>query len=169
MPEPWVDLSGTQDLYATGGSLAVAETPLGTLGVNLCADNFPDSLALGHSLARMGCRLLLSPSAWAVEADYDNEREPYGALWRESYTKLAQLYDMTVIGVSNVGWLRGGPWEGRKCIGCSLAVGPGGRILAQGPYGDGAEALIPVDVEVTDLGLTGTALSERVSEVTARE
>jgi hypothetical protein len=56
---------------------------------------------------------------------------------------------MTVVGVSNVGWLRAGPWKGRKCIGCSLAVGPGGRVLAQGPYGEAAEAMIPVEIEPT--------------------
>jgi hypothetical protein len=52
---------------------------------------------------------------------------------------------VTVIGVSNVGWLTGGPWKGRKCIGCSLAVGPGG-VLARGAYGEAAEQLVPVEV-----------------------
>ncbi len=135
-----------QHLYATGDRLGVARTPLGVIGIDICADNFPDSLALGHSLGRMGCQLLLSPCAWAVDADYDNVKEPYGDLWRESYTILAKLYDMTVIGVSNVGWLTAGPWQGKKCIGCSLAVGPGGAILAEGPYGDAAESLIVVEV-----------------------
>ena len=37
----------------------------------MAADNFPDSLVLGHSLARMGAQILLSPSAWAVPADHD--------------------------------------------------------------------------------------------------
>ena len=32
--------------------------------------------------------------------------------------------------------MTGGPWAGRKCIGCSLAVGPGGAILAEGPYAE---------------------------------
>jgi len=50
-------------------------------------------------------------------------------------------------GVSNVGRLTAGPWEGRKVIGCSLAVGPGGEVLARGPYGEHAEALVVVDVE----------------------
>jgi len=83
-----------------------------------------DSLALGHSLARMGCQILFSPCAWAVDAGHDNAREPYGGLWKDSYCTLARLYEITVIGVSNVGWLISGPWKGRKCIGCSLAVGP---------------------------------------------
>ncbi len=154
------ELSIAHDLYATGDSLAVAQTPLGTVAINICADNFPDSLALAHAQARMGARLLLSPCAWAVDADHDNEREPYGDLWLRSYTTLARLYDMTVVGVSNVGWLREGPWRGRKCIGCSLAVGPGGQVLARGPYGETAEALIVAPVRVEPLPVRGTALLE---------
>jgi len=149
-----------QDLYATGDSLAVAQTPLGTIGLNVCADNFPNSLTLGHSLARMGAQILLSPSAWAMEPDHDNNQEPYGDLWKGSYTTLAKLYDMTIVGVSNVGWLRGGPWQGYKCIGCSLAVGPGGHVLVQGPYGEAAEQLIIVPVEIVERNVTGTKIAE---------
>jgi predicted amidohydrolase len=133
-------------LYAVGDRLGVAETELGTLGLSICADNFGSSLAIGHVLARMGAQAILSPSAWAVDGGHDNAREPYGQLWRDSYTELARLYDLTVIGVSNVGRITGGPWKGRKCIGCSLAVGPGGEILAQGPYGEDAEAVVEVEV-----------------------
>jgi hypothetical protein len=42
--------------------------------------------------------------------------------------------------------MSGGPWAGRPCIGKSLAVGPGGRILGRGPYGVDAEALVVVEV-----------------------
>ena len=132
------------DLYSTGDRLGVVETELGTLGLAICADNFGSSLAVGHVLARMGAQVILSPSAWAVDADHDNARDPYGKLWRDSYTELTRLYDVTVIGVSNVGPMTGGPWAGRKCIGCSLAVGPGGAVLAEGPYA--AEAVVSVDV-----------------------
>ena len=148
-----------QDLYTTGDSLAVAKTPLGTIGLNVCADNFPNSLALGHSLARMGAQILLSPSAWAMEPEHDNNQEPYGDLWKGSYTTLAKLYDMTIVGVSNVGWLRGGAWQGHKCVGCSLAVGPGGDILVQGPYGESAEELIVVPVEILERNVTGTNIA----------
>ena len=134
------------DLYAVGDRLGVVETELGTLGLTVCADNFGDSLAVGHVLARMGAQVILSPSAWAVDADHDNSREPYGKLWRDAYADLARLYDVTVIGVSNVGPITGGPWRGRKCIGCSLAVGPSGVVLAQGPYGETAAALTCVDI-----------------------
>jgi predicted amidohydrolase len=144
------------DLYAVGEWLGVVETELGTLGLAVCADNFGSSLAIGHVLARMGAQVFLSPSAWAVDVDHENAREPYGQLWRDSYTELARLYDVTVIGVSNVGWMTGGPWKGRKCIGCSLAVGPGGEILAQGPYGEDAEVLVEVEVRPRPLVGRGT-------------
>jgi predicted amidohydrolase len=135
------------DLYAVGDRIGVVETELGILGLNICADNFASSLAIAHVLARMGGQVLLSPSSWAVDADHDNTPEPYGQLWRDSYAEVARLYDLTVVGVSNVGSITGGPWKGRKCIGCSLAMGPGGQILAQGPYGKEAEALVCVEVQ----------------------
>ncbi|MHC4294083.1 MAG: carbon-nitrogen hydrolase family protein [Planctomycetota bacterium] len=139
-----------QGLYAVGDSLGIVETSLGTVGLNICADNSPKTLALGRSLGRMGAKLLVSPSAWAMEADHDNEKQPYGENWKNSYTTLAREFDMTVVGVSNVGWIRGGPWEGRKCIGCSLGVAPGGKILVEGPYGEAAEKLLFVDIEIAD-------------------
>jgi len=99
-----------------------------------------------------------------MQADHDNQKEPYGDLWRGSFTTLADLYDITVIGVSNVGWIEAGPWTGRKCIGCSLAVGPGGKILAEGPYGESAEALVVVPVEVVPQKATGTAIADLLKE-----
>ena len=141
-------LAIAQDIYSTGDRLGVAQTEVGKIGVNICADNFPDSLELGQSLGRMGAQILLSPCAWAVDANYDNEEEPYGKMWNESYIKLCKLYEMSVVGVSNVGWIDSGVWKGRKCIGCSLAVGPDGEILAEGPYGVEAEELIEVPIEI---------------------
>ena len=46
-----------------------------------------------------------------------------------------------------MGQLTGGRWWGRKCIGCSLVIGPGGAVLARGPYGERAEALVVAEVE----------------------
>jgi predicted amidohydrolase len=147
------------DLYSVGDRLGVAQTNLGTIGLDICADNFGNSLAVGHVVCRMGAQIIVSPSAWAVDADHDNAKEPYGKLWLDSYTELSRLYEVTVIGVSNVGWITGGPWRGRKVIGCSLAVGPGGQVLAKGPYGEGAVALIPVEVELRPPIGTGTGIA----------
>jgi len=154
------ELDLAHDLYAVGDRLGVAHTPLGTLGLNICADNFADSLAIGHVLARMGAQVILSPSAWAVEADHDNAATPYGDLWRNSYRELTRLYDLYVIGVSNVGRLTAGPWKGRKVIGCSLAVEPGGMILAAGPYGETAEALVVVEIDPWPPIAKGTLVAE---------
>ena len=150
-------LPGVETVYATGDRLGVARAAGAVVGVNICADNFPDSLELGGSLARMGAEVLLSPCAWAVDADHDNAADPYGSLWRGSYGALAARYGLAVAGVSNVGRITGGPWAGRKCIGCSLAMGASGAVLAEGPYGDQAEAVIPVEVPLsTARRTTGT-------------
>jgi len=137
------------DIYSRGTELAVADTPFGRVGITICADNSPDAVDLGLALGRMGARLILSPCAWAVEPDHDNEKEPYGRdIWDAAYRTLGERWQISVVGVSNVGRLAAGPWRGRLCIGSSLATGPDGRVLARAPYGADAETLLPVDVPV---------------------
>jgi predicted amidohydrolase len=135
------------DIYTRGTALEVADTPFGRLGITICADNSPDSVALGLALGAMGARLILSPCAWAVDADHDNEKEPYGRdVWDPAYTLLAQEAGLATVGVSNVGRLEAGPWKGRLCIGSSLAVGGDGTVLARAPYGVDAETMLAVDI-----------------------
>jgi predicted amidohydrolase len=153
-------LDGVENVYSVGDRLGVAETPLGTIGVNICADNFPDSLAIGHSLACMGAQIILSPCAWAVPADHDHAREPYGALWQGAYGKLARLYDLPIVGVSNVGLVEAGPWNGRRCIGCSLAVDRHGDVVLQAPYGQQADELLVIEVELRPDVPFGTSTAE---------
>lgn len=136
-----------RDLYSRGRELSVFSSTIGQVGMTICADNFPESLSLSRSLALMGAKVIASPCAWAVDANHDQSKEPYGDLWLNAYRELTQEFEVTILGVSNVGWISEGPWEGRKCIGCSLAVGPGGQVLVQGPYGVEAETLIVLDVE----------------------
>jgi predicted amidohydrolase len=69
--------------YAQGDRLNVAGTELGTLGLMICADGFAKDHVLSRSLCYMGADILLSPSAWAVPADHDNQTDPYGAIWKE--------------------------------------------------------------------------------------
>lgn len=152
------ELDIAADLYSVGDRLSVVETRFGVVGVDICADNFPDSLAIGHVLARMGAQIILSPSAWAVPPDHDNLKDPYGTLWITAYQRLSKLYDLPIVGVSGVGRLTDGPWKGWKLIGCSIAMGPDGRVLAQGTYGESAESLIIVDVNLREASVCGTAL-----------
>jgi predicted amidohydrolase len=114
--------------------------------IHICADGFAKDQVLSRSLCLMGAEVILSPCAWAVRADHDNTADPYGDFWRGHYIPVARDFTATIIGVSNVGAITGGPWEGRKCIGCSLAIGPDGKDIVQGPYGIDAEAILIIDM-----------------------
>ena len=153
-------LNIAQDLYSVGDRMGVADTELGRIGIDICADNFPSSLCLGHTLGRMGARILLSPCAWAVPANYDNSAQPYGqGLWHPAYRELARLYEMPVIGVSNVGLVTAGPWAGRYCIGSSLAVDADGTVQIEGPFGAAAEELLILSIDLRPSPALGTDLA----------
>jgi predicted amidohydrolase len=136
------------DLYAQGDRLGVAHTSLGTIGVMLCADAFARGQVVSRTLGLMGADIILSPSAWAVPADHENQKEPYGGLWLENYGPVARDFRLWIAGVSNVGWINEGPWQGRKCIGCSLLVGPTGAKVLEGPYGHEAETILYADIKL---------------------
>jgi predicted amidohydrolase len=134
-------------LYAVGDRLGVVDTPLGRIGLMICADAFAEDRVVTRTLGLMGAELILSPSAWAVPADHDQQAEPYGDLWRNAYGPVCAEHGLYVVGVSNVGWIPAGPWAGRKCIGCSLVMGPAGEVLF-GPYGPDAEAVLFADLPI---------------------
>ncbi|MDU0372876.1 carbon-nitrogen hydrolase family protein [Hymenobacter endophyticus] len=131
--------------YAVGQTLNVVDTPLGKIGVNICADNFLDGLPIGHTLARMGAEFILSPSSWTVDYSITEEDDPYREKWVKPYSILAQLYNVTVVGTTSVGYIVGGPYEGKKSVGCSLAVDASG-IRAQGTFNEFAGELVVADL-----------------------
>jgi len=136
------------DLYALGDRLQVARTPLGTFGIMICADAFARGQVISRTLGLMGADIILSPSAWAVPADHDNAKEPYGQLWLDNYGPVARDFRMWIAGVSSVGWITDGPWAGRKCIGCSLVVDVTGQPVLRGPYGHDAEAVLCTEIRL---------------------
>lgn len=138
------ELDFARELYATGDRLGVEETPFGRVGVMICADGFAPNLAIGRALGLMGARLILSPCAWAVPAEHDNAREPYGGLWRESYGPVCRETGAVIAGCSNVGPVIAGEWAGRRCIGNSLVMGA--KPLAWGDHGEHADQLLLVDL-----------------------
>ncbi|MCX8155374.1 MAG: carbon-nitrogen hydrolase family protein [Verrucomicrobiae bacterium] len=142
------ELDIAHELYGLGDRLQVTPTPFGRLGLMICADGFAPGLALSRALGLMGADVILSPCAWAVPADHDPRREPYGRLWRESYGPVAREFGLWIAGVSNVGPITAGPWAGRKCIGSSMLVRPDGEVALQGPYGVEAEALLTATIRV---------------------
>ncbi len=133
--------------YAQGDRLSVVHTELGTIGLMICADGFAKDRVLSRALGYMGADVILSPGAWAVPHDHDNTKEPYGDLWRNVYKPTAKEFACPIFGVSNVGIISAGPWEGRHCIGCSLAIDADGQEILQGPYGVAAECILYVDVQ----------------------
>ncbi|MFD2784391.1 carbon-nitrogen hydrolase family protein [Hymenobacter rubripertinctus] len=131
--------------YAVGQTLNVVDTELGKIGLNICADNFLDGLPIGHTLARMGAEFILSPSSWTVDYSVTEEHDPYSEKWVKPYSILAQLYNVAVIGTTSVGYIVGGPYEGKKSVGCSLAVDATG-IRAQGTFNEFAGHLVVADL-----------------------
>lgn len=133
--------------YAQGDRLFVCHTALGTIGIMICADGFARNLVISRSLGYMGADIILSPCSWAVSADHNNTATPYGKLWIDSYMPVAREFKLWITAVSNVGWITSGPWQGSKCIGCSLVMDPDGTTVAKGPYGVDAETILYVPVE----------------------
>ena len=140
------ELDIAHDCYARGDRLGVVATPLGTFGVMICADAFAPGQVVSRTLGLMGAEIILSPCAWAVVAKHDNAQQPYGQLWLDNYCPVARDFGLWIAGVSNVGWINAGPWQGRQCIGCSLVIGPDGKQVLMGPFGVAAETILYVDV-----------------------
>ena len=144
------ELDIAQDMYARGDRLAVVDTNLGRIGLMICADAFAEGEVVSRTLALMGARLIVSPCAWAVPPDHDQSRASYGGLWRRCYGTVAREHGMWIAGASNVGAITSGPWAGHTCIGCSLVVGPDGEPHLEGPYGEDADALLYVEVNLPE-------------------
>ena len=153
-------LSDALEYYTIGNQLKVAETPFGKIGLNICSDNYIDSLHIGHTLGRMGSEIILSPSSWTV--DYDTivgEKNSYGRKWIEPYTILAKLYNLVVCATTSVGTIVGGPFEGKKMMGGSLVVNETGVIL-EGEFNEYAGSLSIIDMEIKNNTAKGTQIGK---------
>jgi len=148
--------------YEPGKSLSVIETTLGNIGINICADNYIDSIHNAHMLARMGAQIILSPSSWTVDHFVTEEMDPYKDKWIKPLSEISRLYDIPFVSVTSVGYIVGGPYEGKKMIGCSLAVNKEG-IIAQGEFNEFAGDLKIVDVPLKPLKWKGTQFGQLVA------
>ncbi|HJO92628.1 MAG TPA: nitrilase-related carbon-nitrogen hydrolase [Victivallales bacterium] len=151
-----------QDIYSIGDSLSVVETEYGKVGVDICADNFEDSHALGESLIRMGADIILSPTAWALPPCFRGDDNPCWT-WETSFKKLAKTFNVPIVGVSNVGLIKDGVWKQFSCIGNSLAVTLNGEIAAKGGLGADKEELITAEVEIYKNKPKGTEISAYIN------
>jgi predicted amidohydrolase len=155
-----INLLGVElPFYSIGQTLNVVDTPLGKIGVNICADNYLDGLPIGHTLARMGAEFIISPSSWTVDYSLTEEDDPYREKWVNPFSILARLYNVVVVGTTSVGYIVGGPYEGKKSIGCSLAVDASG-VRAQGKFNEFAGELVVADLPRPIRQEQGTAIGE---------
>ncbi|MBK8501670.1 MAG: carbon-nitrogen hydrolase family protein [Saprospiraceae bacterium] len=137
-------------IYMPGNSCSVIATRCGKIGLNICADNAPATNELGHALALMGADIILSPCSWAVPPDFDQNKTPYGDIWKQSYSEIARRHHIPVVGVSNTGLVKDGAWKGWWCIGASLVVSKDGNIQKQFDYTREASTLYSIEVELRE-------------------
>ena len=148
-----------QKFYDVGNSIGVVETPFGIIGIDICSDNYGDALDLGHTLSRMGAQIILTPSSWTVDYSVTQDNDDYLKKWLKPYHILSELYGLVVVSVTSVGVIVGGPYEGKKMVGCSLVVGPKG-VVHRGKYNEFAGELAIVDIEIPAPHETGTDVGE---------
>lgn len=150
--------------YQVGQSLSVIDTKFGKIGLNICADNYYDSLHIGHTLARMGAQIIISPSSWTVDYSVTEIDDPYRDKWFKPFKILASYYNIVVASTTSVGYIVGGPYEGKKMVGCSMVVNKDG-LVTQSVFNEFAGDLKIVDVELParkDKGVEiGTMLKTR--------
>jgi predicted amidohydrolase len=150
--------------YRVGGALSVVDTDFGVLGLNVCADNYIDGLAIGHTLGRMGARVILSPSSWTTDFSLDEGQDPYADKWLGPFFILAKCYDLYVVSCTSVGYIVGGPYEGKKMIGRSLVVGPDG-VRCSGPLNEFASDNVECEIDILPAPAVGTGIGQRLREL----
>lgn len=150
-----------QEFYEIGSNIGVVDTEFGKVGLNICADNYADSMHIGHSLSRMGAELILSPSSWTVDFSITEEDDPYHEKWIKPYKYISSLYDNTILGVTSVGYIVGGPYEGKKSVGCSLIVDKG-EMKGEGKFNEFSSDLIITEVNLNKQTEKGTLVGKKL-------
>ena len=150
--------------YLPGQQLRVVDTDFGVVGVDVCADNYIDGLSIGHTLGRMGAQIILSPSSWTSSFSVDESEDPYEDKWIAPFFMLAKMYDMYVASSTSVGYIVGGPYEGKKMVGRSLLVGPEG-LVCQGEFNEFAGEVVNVNIDLKPTPAVGTAIGERLNKL----
>jgi predicted amidohydrolase len=149
--------------YDVGQKLEVFDTPFGKIGLNICADNYLDAIDIGHVLARMGAQLILAPSSWTVEHSITEGEDPYRDKWIRPLGILAKAHGLIVASATSVGYIVGGPYEGKKMVGCSLCIGKEG-IIAQGMLNEFAGELVLAEFEMPQKLEKGIEIGMKMKE-----
>ena len=90
-----------EDMYTSGTSVNVFDTKYGRIGIDICADNHMESIMIGEAMAKMGAKMILAPSSWAVPPE--RLGEAYGEEWKMPFRHLSSKFRVDVFSVSNIG------------------------------------------------------------------
>lgn len=148
--------------YTPGNYLSTIPTALGNIGLNICADNYIESLHIAKTLAHMNAQIILSPSSWTVDHNITEEMDPYKEKWIKPLSTISKLYEIPFVSTTSVGYIVGGPYEGKKMIGCSLAVDKFGNYT-QGSFNEFASDLFVVHLELGNLSWKGIQYGQMLS------
>lgn len=111
--------------YTPGQDVQVAKTPLGTIGLLICADSFQEPLC--QRLRKLKPGLVLIPYGWAAD---ESAWPQHGENLQKVIQQAARWTNAAVVGTDAVGTLTHGPWKGKLYGGQSTAVDAQGRIVA---------------------------------------
>ena len=98
-----------------------------------------------------------------MDYSQDDQSDPYGDKWVGPLHRMAGLFDLIVVSVTSVGYIVGGPYEGKKMVGSSLVVGRDG-VLLQASVNEVAGELRIVDVDLPERRALGTSIGEMLKQ-----
>ncbi len=122
--------------------IRAVDTPLGRLGLLICADTFVDEhLAIVRALEP---DLVLVPYGWAAP----REQWPgHGEELKRTVCRAAKAMGAPVVGPTTIGEITSGPWKGRTYEGESAAADADGNVLFFGLTGRRQVAVFPVPLK----------------------
>ena len=156
-------LEEAKDFYEIGNKLEVVKTKFGNIGLNICSDNYFNAVDIGIVLCRMGAQLILSPSSWTVDHSTTEEKDPYQSKWSKQIIKLSEVFEIVFVSTTSVGYIVGGPYEGKKMVGCSLAADKG-KLIAKGEFNEFSSDIKYITVNLVDNKLKGTKIGPKIYE-----
>jgi predicted amidohydrolase len=110
--------------YSEGEGVAAVDTPLGRIGVMICADSFRKNLL--KDMKALKPDFVLIPYGWAAEEEKWPE---HGKELMKTVQNAAKKIGCPVIGTDLIGEVSHGPWTGQVYGGQSIASDAKGRVL----------------------------------------
>lgn len=111
--------------YTPGREIQAVDTPLGRMGLLICADTFvPENL---KRMAECQPDFVLVPYGWAAKEEAWPE---HGKELHKTVSNAAKAIGAPVVGTDLVGEISHGPWRGRVYGGQSVVADKQGNIIA---------------------------------------